>query len=321
MTKFKDNEKLKKRNKVLESVYNNIKQGVCIHKIIYDNNKPVDYKILEANTAYEKILGISLQKVIGSLASEIYEIAPPPCLNTYAKVAKTGETTSFDTYYSPMNKYFEITVTSPEKGKFITLFNDITDRKKRKEKLKKNQRRLQKNKENLKATLNSIGDAVIATDTDGHITRMNPVTEKLTDWSFTNAEGKPLTEVFKIVNAKTKKTVENPVQEVLQTGKKVGLANHTMLISKGGKEYQIADCASPIRDNESNIIGIVLVFRNVTEKYRMREKLKESEKRMNKTLSAIPDMVSMQDTDMNIIYCNWKGIANIPQEKRKLYTK
>lgn len=106
---------------------------------------------------------------------------------------------------------------------------------------------------NLSSTLNSIGDAVIATDTKGNITRMNPVAENLTGWTFEDAEGKPLTELFHIVNAQTRKKAVNPVNRVLESGNIVGLANHTMLIAKHGAEYQIADSAASIQDTDGNI--------------------------------------------------------------------
>ncbi|MBW2187809.1 MAG: diguanylate cyclase, partial [Deltaproteobacteria bacterium] len=134
-------------------------------------------------------------------------------------------------------------------------------------------------KENLQTTLDSIGDAVIATDTQGNITRMNPVAERLTGWDITQGKDRPLTDVFHIVNATTHSEADNPIQQVLKSGKTVELANHTMLIAKGGDEYQIADSAAPIHDASGIITGVVLVFRDVTEEYQVREQLRHSEKR------------------------------------------
>lgn len=136
---------------------------------------------------------------------------------------------------------------------------------------------LRKNEKNLSITLNSIGDAVISTDEDGRIVRMNPVAEKLCGWKYENAKGKLLAEVFNIINAHTRKSVPNPVKFVMETGKIVGMANHTVLISKDGKEYQISDSAAPIKNEEGVILGIVLVFSDVTEKYAIQEALRESE--------------------------------------------
>ena len=125
----------------------------------------------------------------------------------------------------------------------------------------------------LDLTLDSIGDGIIATDAFGYITRMNPVAEKLCGWSEKEAIGKPLTKVFKIINAHTRKPVENPVLRVLDTGKIVGLANHTVLIARDKHEHQIADSAAPIKDNKGVTHGVILVFRDVTQEYALQENL------------------------------------------------
>lgn len=167
----------------------------------------------------------------------------------------------------------------------IEMISDLTVEKMEQEKLnnllklsyrelKISQEKLKKEKENLKITLNSIGDAVISTDINGLIVQMNPVAEKLTGWKRKSAIGKPIQKVFNIINKKTKKKVKNPAAKVLAQGKTVGLANHTVLIAKDGSQYQISDSAAPIIDAQNNIIGVVLVFRNITEKYQMQEKLK-----------------------------------------------
>jgi len=132
-------------------------------------------------------------------------------------------------------------------------------------------RESKKSAENLRTTLNSIGDAVISTDTAGHVTRVNPVAEVLTGWTFEQARGQPLTEVFHIINAQTRDPVVNPVERVLANGKIVGLANHAALIARDGREYQIADSAAPILDAAGKVTGVVLVFRDVTAEYQLRE--------------------------------------------------
>ncbi len=158
--------------------------------------------------------------------------------------------------------------------------------------------------ENLRTTLNSIGDAVIATNVEGNIVRMNPVAENLTGWQKNEARGKPLTEVFNIINTKTRASVENPVSKVLESGKIVGLANHTMLVSKDGTEYQIADSGAPIHDSKGKISGIVLVFRNVTEEYKMREALRENEQRYRIIMEASLQGVYQVDAMGCIVFAN-----------------
>ncbi len=118
----------------------------------------------------------------------------------------------------------------------------------------------------LRITLASIGDAVIATDIQGNVTFMNPVAEALTGWGQAAAVGQPLPTVFKIVNAQTRATAEDPVAKVLRAGAIVGLANHTDLIAREGKELPIDDSGAPIKDEAGNILGVVLIFRDITER-------------------------------------------------------
>ena len=133
-----------------------------------------------------------------------------------------------------------------------------------------------------RTTLYSIGDAVISTDIEGNIVFMNAVAELLTGWSLTNAKGRPLNEVFHIINQQTRIVCNNPVEIVLQKGEVVGLTNHTALISKDGSEYIISDSGSPIRNKNGEITGTVLVFKDDTETYLKAEKLRRSEIELKK---------------------------------------
>jgi len=139
---------------------------------------------------------------------------------------------------------------------------------------------LRESEESIATTLNSIGDAVIATDTEGRIVRLNPVAEKLTGWNTSDAIGNHVNDVFKIINENTRKTVENPVERVLREGIIVGLANHTVLIAKDGTELPIDDSGAPIKNDQGDITGVVLVFRDVTEKRQAELALKEYSERL-----------------------------------------
>lgn len=135
-----------------------------------------------------------------------------------------------------------------------------------------------KNREWLQTTLRSIGDAVIVCGTDGSIEFMNTVAEGLTGWQIAEARGKPLQQVFHIIHELTREDAENPVEKVRRLNTVIGLANHTALIARDGREYVIDDSAAPIRDNDDNMIGIVLVFRDVTEQRRTEAVLIANEK-------------------------------------------
>ncbi len=145
----------------------------------------------------------------------------------------------------------------PSVGGLVLHFNPVVDRKRAEE-------LLLSERERLMVTLRSIGDGVISTDAEGRITLINSVTESLTEWNHMEALGRPLPEVFKIVNEETGVPCENPVEKVFQTGLVVGLANHTALISRSGRVHVIEDSAAPIRDSSGRIFGSILVFRDVT---------------------------------------------------------
>ena len=150
---------------------------------------------------------------------------------------------------------------------------------------------LQESENKLSITLHSIGDGVITTDAGGKVTRLNSQAEKLTGWPAEEALGRPLKEIFHIVNAKTGEVVPNPVSCVIKSGETEGLANDTTLIARNGKERQIADSAAPIRDCEGKIFGVILVFSDVTEEYLAREAQRRSEQRLEAILSNAPAVI------------------------------
>jgi PAS domain S-box-containing protein len=171
--------------------------------------------------------------------------------------------------------------------------------------------RLQRAEQSLKAketdlrtTLDSIGDAVISTDTLGRIQSMNPIAENLTGWSENEALDQPLLDVFYIVDAKSRNICSNPTQKVLQTGMIQGLANDTILITKEGKEYQIADSASPIYNDQGKVTGTVLVFRDVSEEYRKNRVIAENEAFLTALLNSITQGISVLNPDLSVRYVN-----------------
>ncbi len=153
----------------------------------------------------------------------------------------------------------------------VVTFLDITERLEAQQKLQERER-------GLAMTLDSIGDAVIVTDVEGNITRMNPIAVGLTGWTVDEARGRPLPMVFQIINEQTRKSVADPVEKVLRTGKVVDLVSHTVLISKDGTEYLISDSAAPIIDENEKILGAILVFRDVTQQYQTEDALRRSQK-------------------------------------------
>ena len=138
-------------------------------------------------------------------------------------------------------------------------------------------------------TLASIGDAVIVTDAQGNVTALNPVAQRLTGWPLDAARGKPLAEVFLIYNEATRQPVESPVAKILRTGTVTGLANHTLLITKEGREIPIDDSAAPIRDAQGRLLGIILVFRDISERRQAEQALYDSEARYRTLFESIDE--------------------------------
>ncbi len=150
---------------------------------------------------------------------------------------------------------------------------------------------LLESEEKLSVTLNSIGDGVIATDAQARVTRLNPIAEQLTGWTQAQAAGRPVDEVFHIINQETRELAAIPVLETLAHGTIQGLANHTVLIARDSSECSIADSCAPIRDSSGQVIGAVLVFRNVTEEYAVQQALRDSAALVQTILNTVVDAI------------------------------
>ena len=174
---------------------------------------------------------------------------------------------------------------------------DITERKRAAAALAEQQ-------EWFRVTLGSIGDGIIASDAEGRVTFMNPVAETLTGWTSESASGMPLADVFQIVNETTREPVDNPAGLVIRSGHILGLANHTVLISRDGTERPIADSAAPIRDDAGRILGVVLVFRDFSEQRRAEEAIAEQREWFETTLESIGDAVIATDVRGRVVFMN-----------------
>jgi PAS domain S-box-containing protein len=191
----------------------------------------------------------------------------------------------------------------------VSAFIDITTRKAAEE-------QLAAERERFRTTLSSIGDAVITTDPAGKVTFLNPVAEKLTGWSSAEASGLPMEQVFPIINEQSQQAIENPAVKVVQTGSVIGLANHTALLSRGGQVIPIEDSAAPIRDAEGQVIGVVIVFHDVTEKRQAEIALRESQERLLMTTAATE--IGLWEWDVLANRLTWdercKALFNLPAE-------
>ena len=163
---------------------------------------------------------------------------------------------------------------------------------------------LQDREENLRITLNSIGDAVISTDVKGNVARLNSVAEQLTGWSNESARGLPLKKVFKIINEETRKKVESPVDKVMREGRVAGLANHTLLIAKDGRETPIADSGAPIANDNGQIVGVVLVFRDQTEERAAQKEIAEAKRFAESIIATVREPLLVLDAHLKVVSAN-----------------
>ena len=170
--------------------------------------------------------------------------------------------------------------------------------------------RVSERTEDLRITMESIGDAVLATDQTGAITLLNREAERITGWPASEALGQPLEKVFVTVNEDTRVAAENPATRAMREGLVVGLANHTVLVARDGVERPIEDSAAPIRARKGDVRGVILVFRDVTEAREARRKVEKSEEQLRLLVEQAPVSVAMFDREMNYIATSRRWAAD-----------
>jgi PAS domain S-box-containing protein len=233
--------------------------------------------MVDANDTFLKLMGYSRSEVE---ARELtwQKLTPPDYMDvSRAEVEKflaTGRVGPYEKEYfrkDGTRKWLLFAGSSLGDNQCVEFCVDISDRKKAEESLRQSEERWS-------TTLRSIGDAVISTCAQGKVIFMNEVAETLTGWPLSDAQGRDLEEVFNIVNEVTRIKPENPVAKVISMGQVVGLANHTALIRRDGTEIPIEDSGAPIRDNEGQVTGVVLVFHDISEKRRAEKAVRDSER-------------------------------------------
>jgi len=241
------------------------------------------------------------------LANRQQEIISKPILEL-TKFAHDISITEDYTARLPMKSRDEI-------GSLNLAFNNMLEKiDKRKTERDKAEKELSEREQDLAVTLNSIGDAVIVTDINGRITRMNPVAEKLTGWAFEEASDKPIENVLPIINATTQQPIENPVKKVVSTGETVYLSSHIILITKKSKKIHIEYSAAPIRNKRNEMLGMILVFSDVTEKYNLREAAAKSKRNLQAIMDNSPASIYVEDRQGKFIFVN-QQFANVFQIK------
>ncbi len=244
-----------------QSIFDNSPAAIIIYKVMGDGSSGNDYIIKNINHSCAKIEGWKKEDVIGKALSAVRPgVEEFGIIDIFKNVYETGEATHYpaNVYMeNEENRWFENTIFRLPSGEIVAVYEDVTEEKLAEE-------ALFREKEKLKVTLYSICDGVITTDNQGRIEMMNQVAENLTGWKQDAAQGRPLSEVYDIRSEKTIKSCRNAVGAVLKSGKPTDFSNHLILVSSGGTERFISDSAAPIKDKNGEMLGAILVFRDVT---------------------------------------------------------
>jgi PAS domain S-box-containing protein len=246
------------------TLYSSMNEGVALHDIVYNSkHEPVDYMITDVNESYEFILGLNKKEVVGKKASEIYGTNKPPYIEIYSQVAETGESTEFETYFEPMNKHFKISVISPKKGKFATIFEDISIRR-------QTERNLLESEEKYRSILNNLQDAYIRADKEGNIIMASPSAVRLYRFNSTK----------EMIGCSAKSFYKNleDRNHVLEELKKHGKIenNEIEALRKDGTSFTASQNAQFYYDYHGQIQGTETLVRDITERKSIEAALKKS---------------------------------------------
>ncbi len=251
-------------------LFENMAAGFALHEIIVDaQGRPSDYRYLEVNPAFERLTGIKAAMLVGRTLREVMPGTEERWIETFGRVALTGVPIEVEDYSRVLDRWYEVRAFCPQPRQFAVVFSDVSPRRRAEESLRTRER-------DLVATLRSLGDAVIAADAGGVVTRMNPMAELLTGWSGERALGRPLDEIFRLERAGD----ELPSAGSLPPGKAVGgyRSGRQRLTSAAGASHEISLNAAPILDDDQAARGVVLVFRDIGEQLVIEEQLRRAQK-------------------------------------------
>lgn len=256
-----------------QQLYHSMTEGLALHSVVYDKaGKAIDYIITDVNPAYEQITGIRAGYAIGRKASALYGANEPPYLDIYTKVAGTGEATKFETYFPPMGKHFNVSVFSPEKGKFATVFSDITEKK-------LDETKLRENEEKLRIVTDFTFDWEYWRRPDNTFAYVSPSCERIT--GYTNTEFMENPELYlSIVHPDDHKLLEHHMREDI-----LNLEPFEMefrIIRCDGQERWIGHACQPVLDANGNSLGRRASNRDITERKQMEEELRNSQHDLNR---------------------------------------
>ena len=265
------------------SLYTSMNEGVALHKILYNQaGQAADYIIMDVNPSYEEILGLKREDVINRKASEIYGTANPPYLDIYSSVAETGNPKTFETYFEPMNRYFNISVFSPKQGEFATIFENITRRKK-----------AEKQIEYHSLLLSKVNDAIIGSDSNFQINYWNKGAEQMYGYTEAEAWGKTTIELLRPTYAAGER--EKIIDELKRQDSSKAII-HTR--HRNGTEVIAEVNSTRIKDEAGSTSGYVVVYHDITKRQKATEELKRSSEELAKTNADLKQFAYVASHDL-----------------------
>jgi PAS domain S-box-containing protein len=282
-------ENLRETEKKFAALYNSMMEGVALHDVVYGaSGNAVDYVITDVNPSFERITGLSKKQAVGKKASELYGTGEPPYLDIYAKVASSGKPASFETYFPPMQKHFNISVFSPSKGKFNTLFHDITERKKKEEILREQG-----------LVINSASDAIFSTDNSFIIKTWNKAAEGIFGWTAEEVIGKVSTSIFNAEYPTLDGTTREQALEQLMNNAfwKGALVYH----KKDGSPIPVSASVSLVKDKNGSVVGMVAVLHDISARKRREDELRKTQRDLNRAQAVAKTGSWRLDTRQNVL--------------------
>jgi len=264
-------------------------EGSGLHEIVYSaSGDPVDYRILDINPSFERILGLKREDVIGKNSKEAYGVDKPPYFELYRRVAETGQPEEFEVFFAPMSKHFTISAYSPAPGKFATIFVDITERRNAEDRIQNLLGEIQREKDRLSSLVNSISDEVWFADTQKNFTLVNPAALK----EFALASGEidiekfaASLEVFR-PDGSPRPVEEAPALRALKGEEMRNLEE--MIRTPGTGEVRYRQVSSnPVKDASGTIIGSVCVVRDITGLKRAEDELQKNQEELQQNVEEL----------------------------------
>ncbi len=287
-------ETLKISEEKFKGLYLNMIEGVALHQTIYNKKgKPINYKIIDINPQYEKILNLKRKDIVNCLATEVYKTKEPAYLKELTDVGETGIPYYFETYFPPMDKHFAISVAPISKGQWATIFIDITERK-------KTEQALRESEERYKKLFEVSPEAIAISDENGIIINCNNPAVKI--YGFNSKEEVIGKNVFEFIAPKDHEKVKGKLAELLE--KSLISSSEYTFLKKNGESFNGELSAGLMKDLKGDTIGFVAIIKDITERKKTEQALIESEERYKKLFEVSPEAVTITDLDLIITNCN-----------------